>query len=193
VKCVYAGANTPMISIDPEKKDYSGKNILFVGLDWERKGGPELVEAFLRINEKHPDATLTIVGNPPEFKKPGIISAGRVPVDRLNDYYREATVFCMPSHNEPFGIVFVEAMVHALPIVATNIGAIPDMVKPKKNGILVEAGDAEGLANALDELISSESNRRQFGRQSYLLSKKYYNWQAVGRKMRHAILSVVKE
>jgi glycosyltransferase involved in cell wall biosynthesis len=193
VKCVYAGANTPQVPQAAGKKDYSGKHILFVGMDWERKGGPDLVKAFSRVIKDHPDATLTIVGCRIKTNVSGIISTGKIPVDRLDDYYRRATIFCMPSRSEPFGVVFVEAMAHALPIIATDIGAMPDMVSPGKNGILVKVGDLDGLVTALDELLSSAEKRSRFGRQSLLLARHRYNWQSVGKHIRQAILEAIEE
>jgi glycosyltransferase involved in cell wall biosynthesis len=184
VRCIYAGANTPIPSLDPRDKDYSARSILFVGLDWQRKGGPQLVEAFERLYAHYPDAVLTVVGSEVPLNHPGIHVVGRVSVEELNRYYQAATVFCMPTRNEPFGIVFVEAMAHALPIVAARIGALPDMVADDRNGYLVEAGDENALAEALEKLLDSEKRRAQFGRQSWQLSQKRYNWNAVGHALR---------
>lgn len=193
VKCIYAGANTPLPVIDPEGKDYSAKHILFVGLDWERKGGPDLLKAFERIHKRYPDAALTVVGSRLKADPPGVVSTGPIPVEELSRYYRQATIFCMPSFNEPFGVVFVEAMAHALPLVATRIGAIPDMVVEGKNGYLVEPGDVDSLVGALDELLDDEKKRVQFGRQSWLASRERYNWQAVGKLLRLYIMDYIKE
>lgn len=187
VNCVYAGANTPAEAIEPDKKDYSAKNILFVGLDWERKGGPELLSAFEEVRRNHSDARLVIAGASVKTDQAGVISLGRVPVEELKRYYREATVFCMPSRNEPFGVAYVEAMAYALPIVATEIGALPDMVSNGKNGFLVQPGDIESLAQVLDNLLSDPRKRARFGKISWRLAAERYNWDAVGRSMRKTI------
>jgi glycosyltransferase involved in cell wall biosynthesis len=185
VRCIYAGANTPLPQVDPQKKDYSAQSILFVGLDWQRKGGPELVEAFRLLRPRFPQAALTIVGAQPALEEEGLRVVGRVPVEELNAYYRAATIFCMPSRNEPFGVVFVEAMAHALPVVAARIGALPDMVADDRNGYLVPAGDVDALVQALESLLESEEKRAQFGRQSWKLAQERYNWKAVGKALRN--------
>ena len=187
VRCIYAGANTPMEIIDPKKKDYSAGNILFVGLDWVRKGGPDLLKAFERVYLNHPEASLTIVG--PQFKleQAGVVSRGKVSVEELNRYYRQASIFCMPSRNEPFGVAFVEAMSHALPIVAAGIGALPDMVVDGNNGFLIQPGDIDGLAKALDTLLGDADMRARFGRASWKMARERYNWPAVGRLLRRSI------
>ena len=89
VVCIYAGANTPIEGIDPAKKDYSARQILFVGLDWKRKGGPDLVEAFRRLQQKYPDATLTIAGTRMNNEIPGITSLGKLPLAELKQRYQE--------------------------------------------------------------------------------------------------------
>ena len=107
VTCVFVGPNTEIADIQPAKKDYAPKHILFVGLDWERKGGPDLLAAFEKVVEDHPDASLTVVGCQVVSSHPAVRSVGKVSVDRLRQYYKEATIFCMPSLVEPFGVVFV--------------------------------------------------------------------------------------
>ena len=184
VRCIYAGANTPFAALNPQEKDYGAREILFVGLDWERKGGPQLVEAFSQLRGDFPDAVLTIVGSSVPVDVPGVNVVGRVAVDALDAYYRAATIFCMPSRNEPFGVVFVEAMAHALPIVAARIGALPDMVEDDHNGYLVPVDDTEALKLALGKLLESEERRARFGRQSWQLAQERYNWKAVGKTLR---------
>ena len=107
---VFAGNNVINISNENPKK-YSLKNILFVGIDWERKGGPTLLKVFEKVLLKHPDASLTIVGcKPKNISLPNCKIVGEIPVEHVSQYYNLASVFCMPTMREPFGIVFVEAM-----------------------------------------------------------------------------------
>ena len=107
---------------------YARRNILFVGVDWERKGGPDLVAAFERVRQILPDATLTIVGCSPAVKGVGISVLGRLPPEAVDRHFAEAALFCMPSRLEPFGIVYVEALHYSLPIVATDVCDIGDFV-----------------------------------------------------------------
>jgi glycosyltransferase involved in cell wall biosynthesis len=184
VVCVYSGHNVP-IQVNPEKK-YDQKNILFVGVDWERKGGPELLAAFRLVRERIPDATLTIVGCSPQIEEPGCQIVGRVAPSDLGRYYAEASVFCMPTRQEPFGIVFVEAMAHHLPIVATDVGAIPDFLSNGHNGFRIAPGDIQGLAHALIHLLRNPPLCRQMGEHSHAVSK-IYTWDNVAATMRTVI------
>jgi len=184
VVCVYSGHNAP-VRINADKK-YDQKNILFVGVDWERKGGPELLAAFRLVRERIPDATLTIVGCSPQIDEPGCHIAGRVAPSEVSRYYADASVFCMPTRQEPFGIVFVEAMAHHLPIVATDVGAIPDFVSNGHNGFQVSPGDTQGVARALIQLLSNPLLCRQMGERSHAVSK-IYTWDNVAATMRTVI------
>lgn len=190
VKCVYAGSNAPVNPQAAPAERYASQNILFVGIDWERKGGPELAAAFALVRATHPAATLTIVGCNPPITDPGVQVVGRVPVAELPQYYQNAAVFCMPTKLEPFGIVIVEAMAYGLPVVATNLGAMTDMVVPGKNGALVEPGTVFELAAALSTIIGDPARCQRYGARSSEIAARY-NWDAVGQRMRDHIRAVL--
>ncbi|MGZ9166119.1 MAG: glycosyltransferase family 4 protein [Anaerolineales bacterium] len=184
--CVYAGSNVN--GQVPREKSYAEKNILFVGLDWKRKGGPELMTAFRIILEHHPTATLTIVGAHPKVAIPNCTVLGKLPPQEVARYYEESTIFCMPTHVEPFGIVFLEAMQARLPIVGTRVGAVADFVQDGWNGFLVDPGDVEGIAEALMKLLNDPDQRRQFGERGFALAKERYSWDIVGKRLYQHIL-----
>jgi glycosyltransferase involved in cell wall biosynthesis len=108
---------------------------------------------------------------------------GRIPPEQVAQYYEDATIFCMPTHLEPFGIAFLEAMQARLPIVGTRVGAIPDFVQPGWNGYLVKPGDVQGIAEALLKLLDRPDQRREFGERGFALARERYSWEAVGRKL----------
>ncbi len=188
VKCVYAGSNISINNMnDVPNKRFSSKNILFVGVDWERKGGPSLEKAFRNILKKHSDATLTIVGCSPKIDIQNCNIIGKVPLAEVGQYYEKASIFCLPTTLEPFGIVFLEAMSNKLPIVATDIGAIPDFIIDNKNGYKIKPGDSDALAEKLLVLLESPEKCEQFGKFGFdnILSK--YSWDDVGREIKKNI------
>ena len=189
VACVYVGINVAPFSGKLFNNGYRNKNILFVGVDWPRKGGPDLVEAFKIVLRTHSDARLTIVGCSPDIDLPNCDVIGKVPVNEMSNYYERASVFCMPTYLEPFGAVYIEAFSYKLPVVATNIGAIPDFVLDDENGYLVEPGDIAGLAESLNELISSAEKCKLFGERGNALVRERYNWETVGAAMRKHIFT----
>jgi len=187
VICVYAGSNVNVDDRRIQQKSYLGKNILYVGIDWNRKGGPELVAAFQKILAQHPDASLTIVGANPKVEIPNCTVLGRIPPEEVAQYYEKATIFCLPTHLEPFGIAFLEAMQARLPVIGTRIGAIPDFVHDGWNGFLIEPGDEQGLTEALIKLLDNPDQCREFGERGFALAQERYSWEAVGRRLHQHI------
>jgi glycosyltransferase involved in cell wall biosynthesis len=188
IECVAIGSNVASPN-EHELSDarYASRRILFVGIDWERKGGPMLVKAFRKVLGLMPDAQLTIVGCSPTIDLPNCEVLGRLPLDELGAHYRRSAVFCMPTQNEPFGVVFLEAFEHRLPVIATDIGALPDVVQEGVSGYLVETGDVDALADRLYRLLMSPRLCKQFGESGHAHVRARYTWQSTGRRIANAI------
>jgi glycosyltransferase involved in cell wall biosynthesis len=187
VDCVGAGSNARISDEPIPPRPRRAPRILFVGVDWARKGGPELLAAFSRLRASHPDARLVIVGCRPEIAVPNVDVVGYCPVESVHEHYREASIFCLPVHREPFGVVFVEAMHHALPIVGTRVGAVRDLVKDDVNGFLVDVGDVEALTACLERLLSDPDLRAKMGERSREIARCGYTWARVAEKMATSI------
>lgn len=191
VKMVFAGSNVQRRYDRKFDKEYTNKNILFVGIDWYRKGGPELVDAFRRVLESHPTAQLIIVGCIPKVDVPNCTVVGKVSLERLNEYYEQASIFCLPTRMEPFGIAFLEAMEHKLPIVTTKTGAIPDFVIDGKNGYLIPIGDVHKIASAINKLLNSPEVCKEFGEKGYSILEEKYTWNNTGKLIKKHIVSAL--
>ncbi|EQD38607.1 glycosyl transferase group 1 [mine drainage metagenome] len=92
-----------------------------------------------------------------------VVWTGGVPPDALRREYASADLFVLPSHMEPFGIVLLEAMAAGLPVVATSVGGIPEVVHSGLTGLLVPPRDPAALARALDTLVADPQLRSRFG------------------------------
>jgi glycosyltransferase involved in cell wall biosynthesis len=88
---------------------------------------------------------------------------GTISRRELADRYRRAAVFCLPSRQEGFGIVFLEAMAHARPIVAARAAAVPETVTDGEVGILADPNDPEEFSQALATLLADRDLRRRMG------------------------------
>jgi len=136
----------------PRPCDSSAPVLLFIGNDFERKGGHLLLRAFERVREVHPGARLQLVGTRPSelAVPPGVEVLGRVH-DRavVHELYRRADLFVLPSLFDPFPLVLLEAMAHSLPVVTSDSCGIPDMLTDGVEGRTVPRGDVEALADAL--------------------------------------------
>lgn len=148
--------------------------ILSVARQYRRKDTPTLLRAVARVRDELPDVHLRIIGGGPELprlrtltRKLGLATTvtfeGPVPDDAaVRKAFHEAHVFCLPSLQEGFGIVFVEAMAAGLPVVAARAGAVPEVVPDGEAGILTPPGDPQELAGALLKLLRNPGLRAQF-------------------------------
>jgi glycosyltransferase involved in cell wall biosynthesis len=94
----------------------------------------------------------------------------------LGKYYSDASLFALPSMwPEPFGIVGIEAMAHALPVVAFNVGGIADWLQDKKTGFLIERGNKNSFAQKIDLLLADRSLQTRLGQNAYERAIQYYD------------------
>jgi len=157
--------------------------ILYTGMITESKGMRELIRATKFID----DAKIILVGkdkdgilkNLPEKYKNKIIYPGEIPSEsnHLYNFYSLADVFVLPSHLENCPLSIIEAMCFELPIFATNVGGIPELVKPGVNGGLINISEMKNLGNLLNKFIHNfdlkkmgERSRKQY-KENYTLKK----------------------
>jgi glycosyltransferase involved in cell wall biosynthesis len=176
-------------SIDPER--YRRKNVLFIGTDWQIKAGDHLVRAFQLVRERHPDATLTIVGCRPDVSGPGIKVVGPVPSAEIGGYLTKASLFCMVSLREAFGIAYIEAMQAGLPVIAADLGATPDFVINDVTGYRVGYDDLDGLVQRLDQLLANPDLCERLGTAGRELAVREYTWEASLNKMADFVRAAV--
>ena len=188
VACVFRGIPGEIV---PSKTRFVSANnekvILFVGLDWERKGGPQLMAAFRIVSARHPQAVLKIIGATPEIKTENCHCVGLVPANQMGEYYQQATVFCLPSLWELCASALIEAAHYRLPIVTTATGSSVDIVQDGVNGYCVKPGDVAGLAAALDTLLSDPGKCRRFGERGQQMAGEKFTWDHTGRIMKRRI------
>lgn len=151
------------------------QTILCVARQYPRKHIADLLRAFALLRPRFPAARLAIIGDGPEHQPLRALAAqlglgpdarflGGLPSDdEVVDWYRRSAIFCLPSVQEGFGIVFLEAMAAGLPIVATSAAAIPEVVPHRSAGTLVPPGDVPALADALAELLERPDLRAAYG------------------------------
>jgi glycosyltransferase involved in cell wall biosynthesis len=145
--------------------------------------GGVLLEAFREVRRTHPTAQLTIVACAPNVSVAGRRVVGRVKPGELAKFYQTTSVFCLPIIVEPFGIVFLEAFAHGLPIVTINIGATPDFVEQGRSGYMVECNDAVQLANRLNELLGDPAKCAAYGARGQALVDDRYTWHARAERL----------
>ncbi len=146
------------------------------------KGVVNLIRTFSKIHTRYPNLYLLIaVGVPPEILKKefegsyemlmgyiklhGIEKQTIVKTFKLKEMsgvYKEVDLFVLPSENETFGQVFIEAMSCGIPVIGTKVGGIPEIISDSYNGYLVQPDDASILAQRIEKLINDEALRDKF-------------------------------
>jgi glycosyltransferase involved in cell wall biosynthesis len=137
--------------------------ILFVGGDFERKGGSMLLEVFRqRLRGR---AELILVTRDPVPTEPGVTVHRNIRANspELRELYATSDLFVLPTVADCYSLALMEALAASLPIVATRVGGIPDIVLEGRNGHLLEAGDSRALGDAIEALVTDGSRRRTMG------------------------------
>lgn len=184
VRTVHIGANVIVPPVSTDLPRYAAKHVLFVGVEWERKGGPALIEGFRRVKQDHPDARLTIIGCSPDVSGPGLTVAGMIPRTRMAPFFKSASVFCTPSLIEPLGIAAVEASLFRLPVVATRIDGFMETVTDGETGFLIAVNDPDAVASALRRLFADPDLARRMGAAGFERNHARFNWDEVGKRLR---------
>ena len=97
------------------------------------------------------------------FRSDSVVFTGHVPQEQLAQCYAACDIFALPSDQEGFGIVYLEAMAHGKPVVASRAGGAPEVVVDAETGLLVEHGNRPALAAALADLLAHRERRQQLG------------------------------
>ena len=148
------------------------QKILFVGRLDPVKGGPLLLEAFGRIREKHPEATLDIIGDGPE--RPRLEARARAPgqavtfhgyqsQDEVARHLSQSDMLVLPSFAEGVPVVLMEAMASRIPVIASRVAGISELVEDGVSGFLVPPGDTDSLTDRRDRLLSDPALCGQMG------------------------------
>ncbi len=104
---------------------------------------------------------------------------GFVPHACLAEHYGSADLLVNPSFSEGFPLTIPEAMAHGLPVVATRVGGVPEAVEDGRTGLLVEAGDVRGMAEAIVSLLVDDQRREHMGRAAWQRVSEMFSWDRV--------------
>jgi glycosyltransferase involved in cell wall biosynthesis len=139
-----------------------------------QKGFDHTIEAVALLAKEGLEFSLAIVGDGSDRRRleelasaqgvaSRVVFRGRLDDEALKTCYRRCDVFILPSAQEGFGIVYLEAMAYAKPVVAADAGGAPFVVRPGISGSLVPYGDPAALASCLKRLVSDPQASRDLG------------------------------
>lgn len=159
--------------------------ITTIGWDIHIKGYDLLLQAMACLNEEgiNDNVVLIVVGLPKEEEKSlktlitqyhlegRCLSVGIR--EDIDDFLNITDIYVQPSRSEAISLSIMEALQHGIPIIGSNTGGIPEVCVDKYNGLIFEKENVEALCCQLKRLVLSAELRKQFGANSYELSKKY--------------------
>jgi phosphatidylinositol alpha-1,6-mannosyltransferase len=164
------------------------------------KGVDKVIEALPVVLEKYPQVQYFVIGGGSDLdrhkklaQEKGVAESvhflGAVDNTTLQDYYKKCDLFVMCSAREGFGIVYLEAMRYAKPVIAANSGGAPEVVKDRETGLLVEYGDVIQTAAAITELCSDAALRKKLGDAGRERLKSNYTFAHFKQRLHEIILA----
>jgi glycosyltransferase involved in cell wall biosynthesis len=178
VKGIYNGIDTERFrpKKSPVNAKYKGMRIVFTAsVLHKQKGVQYLIAAFRKVKDNVPDALLLIAGEGPYRKKlegdaakaglsDDVVFLGKIPNIELGDYYNACEVFVIPTVRvEGLPLIELESMACGRPVIASNIGGIPSVIRDGVNGMLVKPGDPEELAEKMIEVLKDRKLASRLG------------------------------
>ena len=192
---VDVGRWTDESKLDRRATDGSDRptRVLFVGADFERKGGAILISAIARLRDAGISVEADVATRDEVPTQPGVrVHHGVGPnSQQLIELYRAADIFCLPTFADMLPMVLSEAAVVGLPLVSTDVGAISEVVRPQRTGLLVPSGDPSALADAIARLAANPDLRRRLGEEARRFALAELNAEVNARRLVDVLLSVV--
>jgi len=175
--------------------------LLFIGVDWDRKGGEIALQVAKELNEMGLETELLVVGSQPPANEPlpsFVKSLGFVNkqtnegLDRMNKLFSESHFFIMPSRAESYGHVLCEANSFGLPCLATNVGGIPTIIKEGLNGktFSLNASISE-YCSYIASLMANYSEYKRLARSSFNEYQSRLNWAMAGQTAKKLMMELV--
>ena len=191
VAVVFSGCNAGLPS-SVVRPDRIPRRIIFVGVEWERKGGPVLLDSFIEVRKQYPDACLDIVGCSPDVSVEGVKIYGRVESECVPAFLERADIFALPSLAEPSAAALVEASAFGLPVIATRVGGSPERLIDGTTGILVRPNDTGDLSEAIIRLMRNQTLAKEMGANGREFAMREFTWAAVAEKMANRLRCELK-
>lgn len=189
---VGVGCNTAFPKAMP-RKDYSQPEIIFIGKEFERKGGALLSDAFAEVRRHVPEAILHVIGPPtrPESlpEAPGVVFHGflsRNDPAQAKLFYElleRAALNLLPSRWEPAGIAPLEAMAYGAPAIVTDNWALKEYVQHGVTGLHLADLTSEAIAAAILDALSDKARLARMSEAAYSTTPERFSWRGVARRI----------
>ena len=148
--------------VEPTHRDRM--RLLFVGADFERKGGPLLLDVFRRHLRERCDLRIVTRSAVQPEANVEVHRGLRVGDPKIRQLYQTSDVLVVPTLADCFSMAALEAMACGLPVIISEVGAVPEIVRAGETGILIEPGSGSSLLGAVEAMLASRRGARRLGR-----------------------------
>ena len=191
---IYPGAD-PVYAQAAAQRDYArAHTLLFAGTWLKRKGIGDLVPAFAVLAHKYPELKLTVLNGGvddtavlssfPEEVRSRIVCQRAEPEEGTANAYAAADIFLLPSLFEGTPLTLMEAMFSGLPVIATGICGMKDVIEDSRNGLLVPVRSPEAIIAAVERLLGDPALRARLGQAARAEALQRYTWPRVAETVR---------
>jgi glycosyltransferase involved in cell wall biosynthesis len=190
ITVIHNGIDIDMFSPGELKADK--KRIIYCGRLIALKGPQILIKAIPQVLKEHKDVIFTFVGaGNKEYYRDLLLTAGvsetnfefiKLNYPQMPDLYRSGTLMVLPSLTESFPMSILEAMACGIPVVASDVGDVADMVKNGETGFLTTKGDFTALSEKINILLNDESSRKRMGQSARNLVEANFSLKCMGEQ-----------
>jgi L-malate glycosyltransferase len=196
------GIDTELFSPGGGDEDENSLSVLYLAHVSKKKGIFDLISAFVDVAYSFPSCILYVAGSGPETPaardwaerlgiQKRVIFLGQVERLSTPEIYRDCSIYCLPSHGEPYATTAIEAMSCGKPIVFTNAGGLPHMIGAE-GGIGVGVRDAKDLARALCCLLADPARRKAMGEHNRRRVLETMTWDRVTDRLEEIYVATIE-
>lgn len=169
-----------LLDVRSHTKQDTSPTVLYIGRLAPHKGLDTLIAAAPLVLKKFPEAKFVIAG-PGEISNLGknALLLGEVSEEEKISLMQKASVFCLPSRSEAFGITVIEAMVAGCPVVVSDLPALTEIVEHNRTGLVFPVDDTKALADRIIKLLSDQGLSQQISKNAREVVREKYDWEKI--------------
>jgi glycosyltransferase involved in cell wall biosynthesis len=181
----------PPFPLVDDRHEHKSVNILFLGRDYDRKGGDIAVEVFRKLEKRLDDVRLIYVGRVPDPKvlkflktDPRVIHYEYATQhDLANIIFPVSDILLLPCRAEAYGMSALEALSRGIPVVSTNISALPEILSHNNTGYLCRPEDLDSFTQRTERLVADSDMRISFGTRARAFVSQRFNPERIGHQI----------
>lgn len=189
-------------TIHDERHNFGNNKVLFLGFLTELKGCYDIPRVVSWVVKKNPGVIFLLggVGEKEIIERKAfelgvqnnIVFLGWISGKEKEELFLNSDIFFLPSYTEAMPVSILEAMGYGLPIVASNVGGIPQLVKENQNGYLYNPGDCKGMADGIIRILNNKTLQEKLASASYTIAKTSFSKETHINNLKHIYKTILE-